>query len=232
MTSLRPLLTDRLFPALIFMTFLGACTPPPAGAPSTALKEQLQQLLQQQSQQTEQIQNLQQQLAQLQQQITGEAQVSAQIEARTEVPKYAPLPAPEIPAAASQEITALTASASSYLAAFTDLASGRYAAAETGFQNFLNNYPEHQYTANARYWLAKAQFAQGKLQQAATNLRQILNDPKGQAKAPAALLQLSRIYRQQGQNPQADEIIEQLRTSYPDSPEAQHFYRSETPTPK
>jgi len=128
---------------------------------------------------------------------------------------------------ASQEISALTASASSYLAAFTELASGHYASAETGFQNFLQEFPEHQYTTNARFWLADAQSAQGKLQLAESNLRQILSDPRGQVKAPAALLKLARIYRQQGLEPQADETLEQLRSTYPDSPEAQQFSRSE-----
>lgn len=233
MTTLRPLLSFWPVPALLFLILLSACAPPAVSGPSTALKEQLQLILQQQRQQAGQIQALQQQLTQVQQQVTGETQVSEKIEAQLAPSKAeeqpGPATAPVIPATASQEITALTASASSYLAAFTDLASGRYAAAETGFQNFLKKFPDHQYTANARFWLANAQSAQGKLQLAADNLRQLLSDPKGRAKAPAALLKLAEIYRQQGQDTQADKTIEQLRSTYPDSPEAQHFDRSETP---
>jgi len=234
MTSLRPLLTFWLAPTLLSLTLLSACAPTPVAGPSVALEEQLQMILQQQQQQADQLQLLQRQLVQIQQQIAGEAQVSAQIDAHAESAQPLPqpsLPAPTAPslspAVASQEINALTASASSYLAAFTELASGRYAAAETGFQNFLQEFPEHQYTANARFWLAGAQAAQGKLQLAESNLRQILSDPRGRAKAPAALLKLARIYRQQGLDSQANETLEQLRSTFPDSPEAQQFSRSE-----
>ena len=39
-------------------------------------------------------------------------------------------------------------------------------------------------------------------------------------------MQLAQIYRQQGYNLQADQLLNQLRNTYPDSPEAQHLYRS------
>ena len=229
MTFLRPLLTARLAPKLLLLLLLGACAPAPGVGPSTALKEQLQLILQQQRQQAEQLTVLQQQLAQIQQRADGGAPINETIAIQPEPPRPEPAPRMVIPESATQEINALTASAASYLAAFSDLASGRYVSAETGFQNFLNQFPEHQYSTNARFWLANAQKAQGKLEPAATNLRQILADPGGNAKTPAVLLKLAQIYRQQGQEMQADETMEQLRGSYPDSPEAQHFNRSEPP---
>ena len=221
-----------LIPALVALTLLSACAPPGGVAPSPALQEQFQQMLKQQSEQAELLRTLQQQVTQLQQQVEGEAQVSAKITGQPAPPQPVTTPeqaapAPIIPDTARQEITSLTASASSYLAAFSELAAGHYAAAEAGFQKFLQDFPGHQYAANARFWLASAQSAQGKLQQATDNLRLILSDPKGKDRAPAALLQLARIYRQQGLASQADEILEQLRNSYPDSQEAQHLSGSE-----
>jgi len=229
MTFLRSLLTAKFFPALLLVTLLAACAQAPGVAPSAALKEQLQLILQQQHQQAEQLEGLQRQLAQMQQQPDDTAQIGTKFEALAEPPRREQLPPSVIPESAHQEINALTASAASYLAAFSDLASGRYDSAEIGFENFLNQFPAHQYSVNARFWLASAQNAQGKLQLAAANLQQILSDPAGGAKAAAALMKLAQIYRQEGLEVQADETLEQLRSTYPDSPEAQHFNRSEPP---
>ncbi|MCK4622132.1 MAG: tetratricopeptide repeat protein [Desulfuromonadales bacterium] len=212
---------SRIIPSVSWLTLLAGlillsgCAPPPGS--SVALKQQFTQIQQQQKQQAEQIEILQQQLSLLQRQMTAGSNILEDRE---------PL---EIPAAVSAEISALTDSASSYLAAFSNLASGRLIPAEAGFTGFLSEYPNHQYAPNARYWLADAQLAQGKLPAAAANLRQIIVNVDGQERAPAALALLAGIYRRQQLNAEADEVLEQLRSRYPDSAEAQQLYRSHEP---
>lgn len=226
----------NLFALLGVVALMTSCAPATTGlAPTGSLSEQLNEIRSEQQKQALQYQQLQQQLALLQQQLNGEEIISTQIQNNTESPEFtepqtltaAPLPESPLTFNLPQDVSAVAASASSYLAAFSDLAAGRWASAEQGFQEFLNMFSDHQYSPNARYWLANAQLSQGKTDLAMSNLRQILVDPRGQTKAPAALVQLAQLYRQQGQDPQADEVIEQLRTRYPESPEAQHFYRSE-----
>ncbi len=210
------------------LVLLSACTSPP-GTPSAALKRQFTQMQQQQRQQAEQIEALQQQLALLQQNGSALRPESAQL---LETPVVTTTQEPStIPAAIGQEVSALADSAASYLAAFSNLAAGRYAAAESGFSNFINSYPDHQYTPNARYWLASTQVSQDKLQDASTNLRQVIVDTKGQDRAPAALALLAKIYLKQHLNDYAEEVLEQLRSRYPDSNEAQHYYRSDDQQP-
>jgi len=199
------------------LPLLSSCTPTATG-PSTALKQQFAQMQQQQEQQAEEINRLQQQIEQLLGQPSGSLPTSELTPAATTQPVT-------IPAAISEEISALADSASSYLAAFSNLAVARYPAAENGFANFINEYPEHQYSTNARYWLANAQFSQGKLQQASSNLRQVVIDPNGQERAPAALVLLAKIYQQQQMLSEADEVLEQLRSRYPESSEAQQFFQ-------
>ncbi len=208
---------------LMSLLLLSGCAPPAAG-PSLALKEQLAQLSQAQQQQAEQLQALQQQLAQLQQ-LAGESVITSQIE--SSLSGSPPPGAVRIPASAQRELTALTESATSYLAAFSELASGRHSAAERGFERFLSDFPGHQYAANARFWLANAQESQGKLQSALNHYRQLVISPQAQAKAPAALVRMAQIYQRQNQGVQAEEVLEQLRSRFPDSPEAQHSYRSD-----
>lgn len=197
------------------LLLLSSCAPTAAG-PSAALKQQFAQMQQQQQQQAEQLEMLQQQLAQLQQQTPGS--VVAQKPRGSSTTTMA-----VIPAEISQEVSALADSAANYLAAFSNLAAGRYAVAETGFNNFLNYYPEHQYSSNARYWLASAQLSQGKLPQAASNLRQLVVDVNRPERIPAALVLLAKVYRQQHLNNEADEVLDQLRSRYPESREAQLF---------
>jgi len=213
---------------------LSSCAPAPGIAPSGALKQQLSEIRQQQQLQATQLQQLQQQLSQLQKQLPGGDTALNNTVARENVTTVltAPtvIPQPSDQFNANQEVADVAASASSYLAAFSNLASGNAAAAEAGFEGFLREFPDHQYAPNARYWLASAQLARGKTNPAISNLNQIITDPKAQTKAPAALLQLAQIYRQAGLTIQADNVLEQLRDRYPASLEAQQFNRSNEPT--
>jgi tol-pal system protein YbgF len=215
-----------------------ACAPATTGlAPSGALSEQLTDIKQQQQQQALLMQQLQQQLSQLKQQLGVEDIVTTQIQKNLEPlaqgvePTAGDILTPALPIQfnAAPEVSALAASASSYLAAFSNLAAGRWLSAESGFEDFLSEFFDHQYAPNARYWLANAQISQGKTELALSNLRQIVGDPKGQSKAPAALLQIAQLYRQQGLSTQADLFLEELRNRYPDSPEAQYLDRSKEP---
>ena len=230
-------LTIRLILILGSVLLLSSCIPTPGNAPSGALKEQLYKIKQQQQEQAAQIQQLRQQFAGLQRQLITEDGISAQLQSTLKTPNQLEVPtvpaiiAPVFPGqfTVKQEVTNLAASASSYLAAFSNFAAGRLFSAEVGFQKFLDDFPNHQYSSNARYWLANAQLSQGKTEPAIANLRRIIDNPNAQTKAPAALMQLTQLYRQQGLPIQADDVLEQLRSRYPESPEAQHFYRSDKP---
>ena len=229
---MAPALCRLLLPALLSPVLFSGCTPTTTAGPSAALKQQFAQMQQQQQQQAEQIRALQEQLAKLQPQAAG-LTTTAQPEQARQLPSIPPLrPSAEeevIPAAISPELSALAGSAASYLQAFSSLAAGNYAEAEQGFGQFLSSYPAHQYSPNARYWLANAQLSQGKLQLASSNLRQLLIDRDGQQRAPAALVLLARVYQQQNLPEEAEEVLEQLRSRYPESSEAQHLFNNAEP---
>ena len=206
--SIRPLPVLCFALLMLVNSLLSACAPTTAG-PSASSNRELAQLYQQQS---EQLAQLQEQIAQLQQAMSITPEVMPPTEAvETEM----------IPVTIRQEVTDLADSASSYLAAFSNLAAGRYAVAESGFSSFLERFPDHQYASNARYWLASAQLSQQKLQPATSNLRQVIIS--GSDRTPAALALLVKTYRQQQMYEQAEDILDQLRNRYPDSSEAQQF---------
>jgi tol-pal system protein YbgF len=231
-TTLKaPALRQLLLLALLSPLLLIGCTPTATG-PSAALKQQFAQMQRQQRQQAEQIRALQEQLAQLQPE-DADFTITAKTEQTRPLPSIDTLrPSAEeavIPTAISPELSALAGSAVSYLQAFSSLAAGSYAEAENGFNQFLNSYPDHQYSPNARYWLANAQLSQGKLQLASSNLRQLLVDREGQQRVPAALVLLARVYQQQNLPNEADEVLEQLRSRYPESSEAQQLFNNAEP---
>ncbi|MEA3543611.1 MAG: tetratricopeptide repeat protein [Thermodesulfobacteriota bacterium] len=231
-------LITGLIPILGFVFILSSCAPAPSIAPSGALREQLHEIKQQQSEQANQLQQLQQQLVELQQQLTAENTISSQIQSHLETSdnreppptRDEGLPKTLNPFTLNQDIANVAASASAYLAAFSNLAAGNLSEAEIGFQGFLLDFPDHQYSPNARYWLANAQSSQGKTRLAIANLQQIVADPNGETKAPAALMQLAQLYQQEELSIQADAVLEQLHNRYPESPEAQQLYRSDEPT--
>jgi tol-pal system protein YbgF len=193
-------------PMLLAATLLSSCAPAPqttadpASAPVVA-PNQFATIQQQQQIHAEQLHELQQQLMEVQQPLEKGAVTLEELQAEPESPYT-------------------SASATIYLTAFSDLACGRMEDAEQGFSAFLFDNPEHQYAANARYWLANAQIALNETDAAIINLNLIINNPSATHKAPAALAQLARIYRQQGDEPQAGQLIKQLRSRYPDSSEA------------
>ncbi|MBD1399756.1 tetratricopeptide repeat protein [Pelovirga terrestris] len=213
---------------ILLATLLSSCAPAPAGAPSVALSEQLQQIRRQQQQQSEQLQLLSRQMVLLQE-VMGIEEMKLDEQDPVEALIFSATPPTDLSGLPPQTVPQieLNPAVAAYLDAFSHLASGRPDSAERGFELFLREFPDHQHSTNARYWLAQAQSGQGKNDLATTTLRQIITDPRAQFKAPAALMQLAAIYRRQGLNNQADTIVEQLRASYPNSPEAQLLIRKE-----
>lgn len=212
---------------------INACAPATTGlAPSVTVKAQLDDLRRLQNQQTIQLQKLQAQLQQLEQRLTAggletrdREQISESATVVHQPPVKIPEPRPqplERPAVPEHKVD-IAVSATVYREAFSALASGRWAEAETRFNSFLRDYSDHEFSPNARYWLALSQLSQENLEAAKSNLRRIVIDPASQAKAPAALTQLAHIYHRQGLNFEADDVLSQLRSRYPESREAKQL---------
>ena len=211
---------------LLLALLLSACAPPPSAGPG--LSNELKLLKQQQLQQQQTLEFIQQQLAQLSVQMGDQIPVAAESEPEPPTTSAAIESQAEAPLQpVAEDVESLVASASSYLEAFSALAMGRYQSARDGFSAFLQNFSDHRYAPNARYWLAEAEIALGQPQQAEKNLMMIVNDSINERKAPAALFRLAQLYQQQNQTEQAEDILHQLRTRFPESREAQQSNRSD-----
>lgn len=219
--------TVRLSTAVALATaLLFACAPPPAT--DRGLQQELKLLRQQQQEQQQSMHLLQEQLAQLQKQLQIEPSTADPLQG---VEPFEPTPAGAEQAATLQPVEVarveiILDAATRYLEAFSALAMGHYQQAEEGFSGFLADYAEHRYAPHARYWLAESEIALGQTERAEENLLQVANNPADDSKAPAALLRLAQLYQEQNLTVQADDILHQLRSRFPESREAQHSNRS------
>ena len=107
-----------------------------------------------------------------------------------------------------------------YSAAYNDFLMGNYDLAISGFQDFLNTYPDSEYADNAIYYLGTCYSEQGRQEQAIQTFDQVINlYPKGD-KSPVAYFKKALAYRQLERNTEAIETFKRLITTYPESQEA------------
>jgi len=204
------------------LLFAGGCAPQPVSS-TAQMQQTIDELRQMQQQQAEQLEQLVQQLVALQP--SGDLNPpGAPLTPQTEVPSAETTAQNSAFAAQSMaEIAALTESSALYLQAFGALATGRVSAAAQSFRAFIEKYPQHEFSGNARYWLAEALIAQQNPAQAEAVLLEIIDSSQEQQRAAAAMARLIDIYQQRGAIEQARATLQQLSRRYPASPELQRF---------
>lgn len=102
-----------------------------------------------------------------------------------------------------------------YDAAFQSLRQAKYDEAEGAFKAFLESYPKHRLTENAKYWLSETYYVRGKFPEAAVAFAEGYEQfPKG-GKAPDNLLKLSMSLGAIGKKEDACLTIAELLKRFP-----------------
>lgn len=158
-----------------------------------------------------QLQQLEQELGQLRQGATG-AQASEQ---KSSLSYTVP------PASSHPQEQGDGSPTEVYLRAFGDYASGRYQAAISGFETFLQRFPGNAYASNARYWLADCYFNQQEYPTAILEFQKVLNDYPRAVKSPDALLKIATSQLQLGRTDEARQAVGRLDRQFPKSTAAQ-----------
>lgn len=97
------------------------------------------------------------------------------------------------------------------------LRAGNHSYAVTGFRNFVERFPLHDFADNAQYWLGEAFYDQKRYQSALLEFRKVVdNHPQGN-KVPDALLKLGYCYLQNGDADDAKQVWQQVVRVYPKS---------------
>jgi tol-pal system protein YbgF len=108
-----------------------------------------------------------------------------------------------------------------YQQAFSLLANKQYDESAAAFKNYLRQYPDGQFAANAHYWLGDIYFQQKNFTQAELELNLVISQYASTGKASDASLKLAILHAQQGKTDQARQELKAVMVRYPGTPAAQ-----------
>ncbi len=107
-----------------------------------------------------------------------------------------------------------------YDQAFSFLRVKDYDKAESAFQNFLNENPDHRLTANAQYWLGETYYVRNNFERAARLFAEGYKKFPDSSKGPDNLLKLGMSLAGLGKTKDACLTFDQLRVQYKEAPSA------------
>jgi tol-pal system protein YbgF len=124
----------------------------------------------------------------------------------------APLPVPQ---QAPQTASTGGPSRTLFDQAYGALNRREYSAAETYFQQFLDQYPSDPLAGSAQYWLGETAFVSGEYKSAADRFLKTFTNFPANERAPEALLKLAISLRRLGNNTDACATFAELAQRYP-----------------
>ena len=210
---------NRLLAALILLSLLASCAPPPTRMQSGNLTQDMRHLMAMLDKQGQELQSVSQQLAELQNQQQKQAQEIDQLQ-RNSLTTEGPYQSASLPRSSDTTIVQGQEDSSPtevYLQAFGDYASGRYQPAVQGFEIFLQRFPNNSYASNAQFWLADCYFNQQQYLVAIREFERVLNEYSGAPKNPDALYKIAIAQLQLGATDEARQTIDTLNQRYPKS---------------
>lgn len=127
---------------------------------------------------------------------------------KLEPPTARPEPAPPAVESAASDL---------YRRAFNAYRERRFGASILDFEEFLRQYPDHDYADNAQYWIGDSYYSQGEYGQAIVELNRVLELYPNEAKASDALLKIALCYEKLGELEKAKVFVRRLLDHYPQS---------------
>ena len=105
-----------------------------------------------------------------------------------------------------------------YSTAYGYLIQRDYSAAETAFDDFLRQYPNHALAGNAIYWMGESLFVRGQYRAAASSFLKGYQTYAKSEKAPESLLKLAMSLQRLGQKDAACSSFNELTVKFPNAP--------------
>ena len=127
-------------------------------------------------------------------------------------PQPAPRPTPAAAAPMASSAKAL------FEQAYGAYSRREYSAAETYFQQFMDQYPKDAMAGGAQYWLGETAFSSGEYRKAADRFLKTFTNFPNNERAPEALLKLAISLRRLGENSAACDSFAELQRRYPQGP--------------
>lgn len=105
----------------------------------------------------------------------------------------------------------------SYLAAYELVKNKRFDEGLSAMQNFVSQYPQGGYTANAHYWLGELYMVKQSYPEAIEHFNTVLKQFPSSSKAAASMLKIGYALAASGQKQAAIESLQQVLKYYPDT---------------
>lgn len=107
-----------------------------------------------------------------------------------------------------------------YSAAYQIFKEGNYDKARTEFQNFLNAYPDSEYSDNAQFWVGECYFFEQKYEAAILEYEKVTKNYPNGNKVPYALLKQGISFLKLGDKTSAKLLLQQVIKNYPNTSQA------------
>jgi len=88
------------------------------------------------------------------------------------------------------------------------------------FTKFIELFPKHELTANARYWLGETYYHEKKYDQAILEFQEVIKNYPGKEKVPAAMLKQAMAFKELGDTKSARYVYKKLIEDSPHTDEA------------
>ncbi|HSS69232.1 MAG TPA: tol-pal system protein YbgF [Casimicrobiaceae bacterium] len=124
---------------------------------------------------------------------------------------------PGAPARAPASATDIGSEQRAYDTALDQFKNGSYAAAITGFQQFVRAYPKSPLAPSAMYWAGNAQYAQRDFRASIATQRQLIATYPDSQKVPDALLNIASCQTELKDNAGARRTLEDVVARFPSS---------------
>lgn len=105
-----------------------------------------------------------------------------------------------------------------YDQAYSQLLQQNYPAAEVGFSEFLQRFPNDELTPNAQFWLGETHFVRGQWDSAAASFLKVGQSHPRSDKAPDSLAKFAMSMERKGNKPAACRALQELNARYPNPP--------------
>lgn len=108
-----------------------------------------------------------------------------------------------------------------YEAAQQQFRRGAYGTAREGFEDFLENYPNHELAPDAQFFLGESYAEADDRRRAMEEYRRVVELYPDSRRAPTALYKMGMIERERGNTSEARQLFQRVELGYPNSPEAE-----------
>jgi tol-pal system protein YbgF len=154
-----------------------------------------------------------------------EAERAAQLKKAEEAKKAQKIVVKRVKKPVAKKEESNSAVKDTYMTAYQDFKEGNIADAREKFQSVLNDFPENDYSDNARFWIGETYYKEGQFEDAILAYQELFDKNPKSDKVPGAMLKQGLAFYALKDQKTGKIILERLIEKYPDTEQAKMAVR-------